>query len=53
LVGEFTTEPPHEALDTKCLTELNTNSRRYDGLPEPAYPFHDDSSEHAIASVGS
>jgi hypothetical protein len=50
LVGEFNTEPPHEALDTKCPTKLNTNSpRRHDGLPEPAYPFHDrDESQHAL-----
>jgi hypothetical protein len=55
LAGEFNTEPPHEALDTKCPNKLNTNSpRRYDGLPEPAYPFHDrdESSQHAIASIG-
>ena len=33
---------PHEALGTKCPAELYTAStRRYDGLPDLTYPFHD------------
>ena len=39
---EFNTERPHEALATKCPAEIySTANRRYDGLPEIAYPFHD------------
>jgi transposase InsO family protein len=41
-VQEFNTERPHEALGMKYPTELYTASpRRYDGLPELSYPFHD------------
>jgi integrase-like protein len=41
-VREFNAERPHEALDMKCPAELYTAStRRYDGLPELTYPFHD------------
>lgn len=41
-VHEFNTERPHEALDMKCPAEVYAASpRRYDGLPELSYPFHD------------
>jgi hypothetical protein len=41
-VHEFNAERPHEALDIKCPAELYTvSTRRYDGLPELSYPFHD------------
>jgi len=41
-VHEFNTERPHEALGMKCPAQLYTASpRRYDGLPELTYPFHD------------
>ena len=41
-VYEFNVERPHEALDMKCPAELYAAStRRYDGLPELTYPFHD------------
>lgn len=41
-VREFNAERPHEALGMKCPAELNTAStRRYDGLPDLTYPFHD------------
>jgi transposase InsO family protein len=41
-VQEFNTERPHEALAMKCPAELYAASaRRYDGLPELSYPFHD------------
>jgi transposase InsO family protein len=41
-VQEFNTERPHEALDMKCPAQLYTASlRRYGGLPELTYPFHD------------
>ena len=41
-VQEFNTERPHEALGMKYPAELYTASpRRYDGLPELSYPFHD------------
>ena len=41
-VCEFNAERPHEALDMKCPAELYVASaRRYDGLPELTYPFHD------------
>jgi transposase InsO family protein len=41
-VQEFNTERPHEALDMKCPAELYVASpRRYYGLPELSYPFHD------------
>ena len=40
--SEFNVERPHEALDMKCPAELYAAStRRYDGLPELTYPFHD------------
>ena len=39
---EFNVERPHEALAMKCPAELYAASaRRYDGLPELSYPFHD------------
>jgi transposase InsO family protein len=39
---EFNTESPHEALDMKCSADVySASSRRYDGLPDVAYPFHD------------
>ncbi len=39
---EFNNERPHEALDMKCPAEVYTPAiRRYGGLPELAYPFHD------------
>src|SRR5437016_13704730 len=39
---EFNNECPHEALDMKCPAEVYTPAlRRYRGLPELAYPFHD------------
>ena len=39
---EFNQERPHEALDMKRPADLYTAStRRYDGLPELTYPFHD------------
>jgi transposase InsO family protein len=41
-VQEFNTERPHEALDMKCPAQLYaTSRRRYEGLPELSYPFHD------------
>src|SRR6266568_2909983 len=41
-VHEFNTERPHEALAMKRPAELYSSSpRRYDGLPELTYPFHD------------
>jgi transposase InsO family protein len=41
-VSEFNVERPHEALDMKCPAELYLASpRRYDGLPDLAYPLHD------------
>ena len=41
-VHEFNAERPHEALGMKCPAELYLASpRRYDGLPELTYPFHD------------
>lgn len=41
-VHEFNTERPHEALAMKCPAQLYTAStRRYHGLPELTYPFHD------------
>jgi len=41
-VREFNAERPHEALGMKCPAELYTAStRRYDGLPDLTYPFHD------------
>ncbi|HEY2755018.1 MAG TPA: IS481 family transposase, partial [Pseudolabrys sp.] len=41
-VQEFNTERPHEALAMKYPAELYAASpRRYDGLPELTYPFHD------------
>jgi len=39
---EFNEERPYEALDMKRPAEVYTAStRRYDGLPELTYPFHD------------
>jgi transposase InsO family protein len=39
---EFNSERPHEALAMKCPAELYCASpRRYHGLPDLTYPFHD------------
>jgi len=39
---EFNTERPHQALAMKCPAELYAAStRRYDGLPDVAYPLHE------------
>jgi transposase InsO family protein len=39
---EFNTERPHEALAMRCPAQLYAASpRRYHGLPELSYPFHD------------
>ena len=41
-VQEFNSERPHEALAMKCPADIYAVSpRRYDGLPELTYPFHD------------
>jgi transposase InsO family protein len=41
-VHEFNAERPHEALGMKCPAELYLASpRRYHGLPQLTYPFHD------------
>jgi hypothetical protein len=41
-IGSYNTERPHEALAMKFPAELYLASpRRYDGLPELTYPFHD------------
>ena len=41
-VQEFNTERPHEALAMKCPAEFyRASPRRYGGLPELTYPFHD------------
>ena len=41
-VSEFNDERPHEAIGMKMPGELYmSSSRRYDGLPEVDYPFHD------------
>ncbi len=41
-LNEFNAERPHEALAMKCPVELYAAStRRYDGLPDLAYPLHD------------
>ena len=41
-VQEFNAERPHEALAMKVPAELyRASPRRYDGLPDLAYPFHD------------
>jgi transposase InsO family protein len=41
-VREFNTERPHEALAMKCPAEVySASTRRYDGLPDLAYPLHD------------
>jgi transposase InsO family protein len=41
-VEEFNGERPHEALAMKCPAEVYTPSpRRYRGIAEPDYPFHD------------
>ena len=42
LVSEFNQERPHEALNMKVPADLYlASSRRYQGLPEIDYPFHD------------
>ena len=39
---EFNAERPHQALAMKCPAEVYVGStRRYDGLPNLAYPLHD------------
>jgi hypothetical protein len=41
-VSEYNNERPHEALGMKVPAEAYSASpRRYDGLPELDYPFHD------------
>ncbi len=41
-IKEFNTERPHQALEMKCPKEVYANSpRRYQGLPDLSYPFHD------------
>ncbi len=41
-IEEFNNERPHEALDMKCPAQVYTASPRpYQGIPEPHYPFHD------------
>lgn len=41
-VEEFNNERPHEALKMKYPAEVYKPSRRYyEGIPEPDYPFHD------------
>lgn len=41
-IEEFNNERPHEALEMKCPAEIYTPSLRpYQGIPEPHYPFHD------------
>jgi transposase InsO family protein len=41
-IEEFNNERPHEALNMKCPAEVYTPSiRPYEGIPEPHYPFHD------------
>lgn len=41
-VDEYNTERSHEALAMKCPNEVYAPSMRpYQGLPDPAYPFHD------------
>ena len=42
LIVRLKAEKPHEALGMKCPVELYVASpRRYDGLPDLTYPFHD------------
>lgn len=41
-IDEFNGERPHQALDMKCPGDVYTGSTRpYQGLPDIAYPFHD------------
>jgi len=41
-LDEYNTERPHEALGMKCPAEVyGPSERRYEGLSEPRYPFHD------------
>lgn len=41
-IDEFNDERPHQALGMKCPGEVYTGSARpYQGLPDVAYPFHD------------
>jgi len=41
-IEEYNIERPHEALGMKCPAELYVaSSRKYQGLPEVSYPFHD------------
>ncbi len=41
-IEEFNNERPHEALEMKYPAEIHTASPRpYQGIPEPDYPFHD------------
>jgi transposase InsO family protein len=42
-VDEFNNDRPHESLDMQCPAALYQPScRRYEGLPPPSYPLHDD-----------
>ncbi len=41
-IEEFNTQRPHQALEMKCPSEVYIpSSRRYTGLQELTYPFHD------------
>lgn len=41
-VEEFNNERPHEALNMMCpAEEYLPSTRQYEGIPEPDYPFHD------------
>ena len=41
-VSEFNAERPHEALDMRCPGQVyRPSTKRYHGLPDLAYPFHD------------
>jgi transposase InsO family protein len=41
-IEEFNNERPHEALNMQCPAEVYTASTKpYQGIPEPDYPFHD------------
>ena len=41
-IKEYNTERPHQALNMKCPSEIYIPSaKRYEGLPEIDYPFHD------------
>ena len=41
-IKEYNTERPHQALNMQCPAEIYIPStKKYDGLPEVDYPFHD------------